>query len=488
MEIKIDNRTQIIVFFVFLALIIAWNLLTLGISPLPWFDEAFYFSMSHNFIENGVLEFTFAPPDIPMAPRRYYYGPVYFWLTSLSMSVIGQTPVGFRIVGLLFSFCLLIPLWNLIKQQGIKIVLLILILLDPLMISGSHSGRMDTLALFFVLTSLYFAPIWGEDSKRYFRIVVAALAFAAALLTNPRIYFLGIPYFYFLFIQLRRTDWKSDILRWALFGGVIVILYVSWIFYGFGSIEQFVDVYRALMEKFNGVGLYIPIFHYPLIALVISMLACAVWFDFRRLFEDPVIIYSVLGVVMFYLLIKDTGAYSILILPFYYILLARTSKLTSEMFNFPRLRVIVLIGLLFLNLAFFGVKNYVLWSTFENRNIEEVDDFIAENVPSGSRLLGDEMYFYSTLRNGSDFQFIHLFLDRDSREEYHRMEYDYQYVFWSDRLAESDPGLFALYNAEGKLKEVARLERKPDKKSRLFNLLKDRLLNSYSGTLYKRIP
>jgi hypothetical protein len=463
----------------------AWHLLSLSVSPMPWFDEGVFFNIAHNLLNNGVLEFDFAPPDLPLSPKRYSYGPVYFWFTSISMALFGESPFGFRIVGLVFGVGLIISTMHLVGARKLYLIF-VLFLIDPLLISASHNGRMDTMAIFFVLVSLRYSPIDLND-KRNLRTAFAALLFAVALLISPRVYFLGLPYLYFFTTQMFSGQKRNIFLKWLLFGVVIVFLYFIWITASFGSVGKFIEFYTALLSKFDEVGFYVPSFHFPFIALVAGVLGYVLWCDHSKLLSRPYVQYSIMSILLFYMLIKDTGAYSILILPFYFIILHECLLLIVEKRKSKNFLTIVMIIMLGVNVGVFTVKNIVIWSTKDSRKIEHVDRFVGENIPSGSKVIGDEMYFYSVVGNDSKFQFMHLYLNDFDREEYQRIVFDYDYIFWSDRLATVSPELLKLYGNNCELVVVDRLEVRPNAKNFISTALEGRFIGSYSGVLYQRV-
>ena len=71
-------------FFIFLLLYTCVHGYTLSRSPLPWFDEVFFASLSHNFWGKG----TFFVPNTVIGYEIKLYGFVYFALTGIALGDI----------------------------------------------------------------------------------------------------------------------------------------------------------------------------------------------------------------------------------------------------------------------------------------------------------------------------------------------------------------------------------------------------------------
>ncbi|MBI4945066.1 MAG: glycosyltransferase family 39 protein [Bacteroidetes bacterium] len=475
------NRKKKILFLLFAIAYVSYHLFTLVISPLPWFDETFFASISRSYLELGLFQAKVAMVW-SYAKNILAYGPVYFWLTSFSIKIFGFGIFQFRIVCLLFGFAMLFLFYRLLPSQANKLIFLALFSLDTIVHSGMHSGRMDTMAVSFLLLCIYFFLRSG-DNKFYLNVLLSGLFAAAALLTTPRsgVFFipLGLLMLY-RFLHHRQIKYFIAGLIWLV---LIIALYAFWFAYAFGSLNNFLLYYKQV-NSMIAVAFYIPKYQYPLI--VLSIVAVLYGFIVRRkeYFTEKNII-SLLSILSFYAFIHDTGAYSIFIIPFYYLLIA--DGFASQKISFKNWKVILVALLLAFNVGIFSIKSLVLFSDMNNRRPAIADQFVAVNIPPGEKVIGDELFYYSIIKAGSDFQYINLYSTDEEREKYHREKYDYDYVIWSDRLEKTEPDLLKLYFRNSEFQKVGELTLPSNNLYAISRFIGFNVSGSYNCRIYKRV-
>jgi len=115
--------------------------------------------------------------------------------------------------------------------------------------------------------------------------------------------------------------------------------------------------------------------------------------------------------------------------------------------------------LLLFNGMFFLLKNAQAIAGREQRNDALAVDFIKKHIPEGSKVIGEPLYFYAVLQNGSDFQYLNLYEDLEDRERFHREVYDYDYLLVTDHLKMRDTkGCIDYYLKQADFKSIASLK------------------------------
>jgi hypothetical protein len=84
-----------------------------------------------------------------------------------------------------------------------------------------------------------------------------------------------------------------------------------------------------------------------------------------------------------------------------------------------------------------------------------LEQFIASVIPPGSRVIGDDLFYFAALRTSNNYRFMNQYASEDERERYQRVNYDYQYILWSDRMTREQPALLQLYRRHASLDLVA---------------------------------
>ena len=154
------------------------------------------------------------------------------------------------------------------------------------------------------------------------------------------------------------------------------------------------------------------------------------------------------------------------------------------------------LGLIGFNAVFFVLKNAQALAGREQRNPELANEFIKKHIPSGSKVVGEPMFYYAVLLAGSDYQYYNYYNEQDERERLHREVYDYDYLIVTKYHAERDyKKVIPYYFSKSDLRPIATLESKEPKWSAWisglgfgsFKLLSNVEKHGYSCTIYKRV-
>ncbi len=306
-------------YYLFLIIICVWHLWSLIYSPLPWFDETFFVSITKALLNGHGFMLEVCPIQTE-GKEVLTYGPVYFSFTGLSFLIFGTGIFQFRIVALFFA-ALSIAVFSRMASRlkmGIVVtrILSLLLIFDVITVQSSHSGRMDMVALFFGLVAWWAYLHVGKNIKY---TIVMAIAGVTAVLTTPRVAIVVFPLFTYALVQLLKSNsW----LRAGLITLLPAFVYYVWIVFAFGSINGLIEHFAgAEMQNtdsanniFNYLGgnLYVPFHQWPLI--IIGVLTAA-WLIVKRM-NLPTLFLITLPIITFYIVVADTGAYSALIMPF----------------------------------------------------------------------------------------------------------------------------------------------------------------------------
>lgn len=417
---------------------LGYHILTIDISPMPWFDETYFASMTLHFQKTG----EFMPQIGPMLeyfyPQSKAYGPAYFLVVASSFKLFGFGMIQMRMPGLLFGFLSLLLIYKILSLSniwaGFKNFVFILTLFDPIYLQNIHSARMDSMALFFVLSGIYFL-LRAVNHDNLFFYVGCGLSFGIALLTTPRIAVSMIgPVVALILFFFSKPTVKQFCLS-LLVAVFIAALYSIWVFWGFGGYQQAyqyffgkpkeVLYFKSLADGYISYKKYIPLFQIPVLVILAVFISLTVYYRRAMVW---IFWISMFNLVAFYTLVNDTGIYSIFSMPWVYICLACIGQ---SLATFPfqvKLLKVGMICLTILNVSIFTLKNTVIWMFAASRNTEVVQKQISERIPKGSKVIGDEAYYYFIMKAGSDFQYLDRGASTDLRIDYHLNQYKYDYI------------------------------------------------------------
>lgn len=470
-------------------LIILWHLWSLQYSPLPWFDETFFASITNSFINSKGFQLEICPLQTGGVPVLTY-GPVYFLLTAIPIKLAGLGIFQFRIISLVFIFMVIILFSKIIRNFGLNKTyqkwLIILIVFDVIIVQNSHSGRMDMVALFFAIFA-WWAYLNKRPNQTIFQITIMGLAGVSAILTTPRIAVIVFPIFIFAFYHfIKSKQWVYSLIITI----IPLIIYLIWVWLAFDSLTNFwehyfsksanIDASNSNLSDFLGGNFYIPFYQWPIIITGIFSLLVA--FITRKNINDILLFLS--PIILFYTLVKDTGAYSALIISFWYIIIG----LGGLSPYFKKTRVILLTGLgviTVVNLGIFTIKAIAIIGSIDQRDPKAISHWIKDNVPEKSKIVGDDRYYYACLQNNCDFQYIERIKSHQERAKYHATYYKPDYLFISNQTS---PEIVEAYREQFYFIEKDQYQNNK-KTNNLFHRLIDKLpikiFTSYEGTLIK---
>ncbi|WP_154658491.1 hypothetical protein [Eisenibacter elegans] len=478
------------------------QLFLLPYSPLPWFDEVFFADMSYQFWQKGSLS-----PSVAVFRPLYIYGFVHFGLSAAMFELLGFGIVSYRLSCYLGALAVLYLLARLLHRErplswSWYAWALLVVLLDPFFNLSMHEGRMDLLALALWLAGLAALPLKHGGQRAW---LSSACWFLLALLTTPRVGFMGVPLALLLGLKLGvdRPSFKQHWRGFLLWAGLIVGGYALWVvisFGGFGALLTYLREPQAwhdgerLYQKFLGFSGYIPRQQGLLIPL--SLMAWVGYLGVLGRSKSTVTLldWQLLGSIpCFYLIVYDVGPYAIFILPSLYWPLLRLAQLSSPSQGayFRRGYVLPLLLLFVFNGTYALLKNAQILSSLSQRNPTTAQAFVAKNIPPGSRVVAEPMYYYALQKNGSQLQLMNYFENLYSREARQRTQFDYEYLIVTEHLRWRDPQTVAHYLSQADFVLVDSLFLPPSlwaEKLESTRLLSPVERTGYSALIYRRLP
>jgi 4-amino-4-deoxy-L-arabinose transferase-like glycosyltransferase len=479
---------------------------TLTRTPLPWADEVFFASMTDSLSRQGTLHVLAEPITYPQP--LLLYGPVYFALSVPLERLFGLTPLTSRLPGMIFGLAIVAVVFATLRRRGVlagtAFLICSLIALDPRFSASFHTGRMDTTALFFLLASflLLLKAREAEGNAGLWYAAGAGLLAVLGVLTTPRPGYLILAMGVVLTLRLFRDRPGPALARLAVWSGVIVAIYLIWVFAAFGSIGGLIAYFQRFAKAYVGGLTFVPS-QLPLLVLVLAPLLILLWLR-PRAFGDELLLFSILGTAGYFVFVKDFplfgGTYSVLMLPFTYLTLGLViSMLGGAEASAPRrtLGTAVLGLLLVANGAGFFGRTLLVVAQWGQRNPRIAERLVAA-VPAGSRVVGDEAFYFAVRGAGSEFQFfqwgvdLRTPIDIDRRASYHRDVYRAQYLVTA---ADAESKAVQTYVREFGLVKVAGPPPPPEqgplasllvKVARKFGYGADANYRGYQGVVYGR--
>jgi hypothetical protein len=220
------------------------------------------------------------------------------------------------------------------------------------------------------------------------------------------------------------------------------------------------EYYADFSEDYTSGGFGVRALHAPLLIPLALLMIAALVIDRRSLLLYDIPFFTVVGIAEFYLFVKDKGVfgglYSFFIIPLTYLalgyLLARLREATA---NGPVIRWIqygIFAVLFAFNGAIFAARTTLEAVQWEARSPAATDATVRSLIPPGSKVVGDDKFYFAVRKADSDFQYLQRGGTPEERARYHVDDYGMDYLI----TAESDTSdLLRSYLKEVPLVEIA---------------------------------
>jgi len=476
-----------------------YHSMTLKISPMPWFDETYFASLTLHFIESGDFMADIGPMLESFYPQSKAYGPAYFLVTGFSIKVFGFGILQMRLPALIFGLLFLFVFDKILIvseiSRSVSNLAVCTLLFDAIFLQNIHSARMDSMALLLVGLGIYHL-LKAMNKEATIDFLACGIYFGLAALTTPRIAVcLFGPGLIAATFFLSKPG-KKRFLHLLCIPVLVFLLYSIWVFWGFGGYEAAYNYFfgqpketlhfKSLADGYISAKKYIPPFQYPVLLIFTVFLITT--FYFRRS-TKWIFWISLVNLLAFYSLVNDTGMYSILAMPWLYMALACMAQSFSQM-KFIETAIRVSMGcILLMYFGIFALKNTAIWLFAKSRDLEIAQAQVNQLMPRNSRVIGDEAFYYFVKKAGSDFQYLDRGAGTESRILYHQNDYNFQYILV--RNPPQNQYEFNFYSSRIPLKPVGKINMPvpgstAQNLSVLLGKLRIEVPKGYQGILYKR--
>lgn len=415
-------------------------LITLPRMPMPWVDEFLLASTSLSHVSGG--------PQVPTilgafpTPGRFdfLYGPVMFILGDLDLRLVGLSLIGWRMLGYLGAVALtLAAAWVakiLDQSPTTSAAAAALVVFSQGMGARATSGRLDTVVVGLELICLGFGlrafGIAQQKGRAWIDSIASGLLGGLAVMSTPRAYPFALGFGAAVVLEIaRRTERRALVARALMVGLSALTPIVVWTLRVHSSPFQWI---RFVLSTSHGDHLDVsPLFggswHLmdgPLLprasGMLIVLVAAIILTAFMHLrgrlpltATDAALRFSLTAILINYvatfLLVARFWDYEIFVVP---CLLLAMAVVTAKILRVPTTRWVrntVLTGWICLAAALLSIRGgkTLLWAlSYEERAPGPVAEFVAANIPRGSRVFGpDNLYFYAVERAGSRYLLVY---------------------------------------------------------------------------------
>jgi hypothetical protein len=490
------NQKYKIFIFIAALLYVIYHLITLSYSPLPWYDEVSFASITEDFIQHH----TFHPVAISISVpwENAMYGPLFFALQSAIVKVLGFNMFSIRISNLLFGFADIYLVYKIcqyfeFKRQAI-VVTVLLLTFDLSYNQFLHSGRMDFMTIFFFLSSfLVFKDIPAQPVKdTVVPALLTGVLLACAFLTTPRILFtfsFYCCYFVYELYENRHTYLKNVLIKYLLIAITFGTIFYVWIYLKFGGLGNYIYVNYTSNEmvqrhvgfKLNEIKPNEGMFFFAYAIVCIILLAIN-----RQLYKNArLLLFTVPVIISFIVLVGGgfAGRYYAMVAPFTTLLVAGVS---ADVYSSNRLFRMINYGVIAALMLTFLVKAFYVFATLPDREPALHEQKIMQYIPARSTVAGDFEYYYFARRKNCYFQSLKE-NGLPNTVLKHYMTHNYDYFIFNKTNHELD--IYKIWVLKNRYQLVATIDDQPRAPwlSQALSKLGFKITESYSCYIYKYI-
>ncbi len=389
---------------------IVYHLVTLIYSPLPWFDEVTFTSLTESYMRGRTL---YEEARIVGEPgQKLFYGPVFFIWQTMVIKTFGFSIFTVRISNMLFGFGCLYLVYRICRHLGFgikaAILAIVLVAAEPNFNQFLHSGRMDFMSLFFFLLSYTAFLRIGQSSKLIASLyaVGVGVLLGCAILTTPRIIFAFSVYAFYFLYELIANGNKNRLLtlaKYAVIGTSFAAVYYFWIYTTFGGIDGYIyhSTHASYLKDHMGLGTEMR-FRYNMIIYLFAYLSFIVLLIKKRVAANvDLVLLTVPAITGFICIVAGgiIGRYFASVMPFISILVTGTAFYLYE--NKSLKYATYTMAAVFI--AVFVLKGVYVFSTLPQRDPYENEKIIMQYVEPNTSVLGDNEYYYIARNNNCRF-------------------------------------------------------------------------------------
>ncbi len=88
--------------------------------------------------------------------------------------------------------------------------------------------------------------------------------------------------------------------------------------------------------------------------------------------------------------------------------------------------------LLMVNFGLVGYKYFIVFSNYQSRNPRGLNQWVSKTIPTGSKVVADDKYFYAVVNDQSQFQYLFRGGTDAERAVYHNDQWKADYLITDD--------------------------------------------------------
>ncbi len=411
---------------IFIILIII-GLSVLSVFKTIWIDETYFAEITYQLLQGKGFH-TQAAYVAHNGDPVYLYGPIYFLLSLIPVSIGGLDPFWFRLTNYLAYCGVVLVLMRYFTKRNLpkwSYFLPIILFLDPSAFENAVSGRMEAICLLFALLAYfkYFTPSEKASPSKYISI---GLFISLSYLTTPRAVILFIP---LAFYVLKDLITKRNISSFAILGLSFMLPVIIWIFSSVGTLDGYLDLYlngknfhsgdKTAVEAYLMGGFNINAYK----IVLYSLLIVSYFIPKKLTAEQKRLNYTFSFIAFLFLfLVKDVGSYFAYISPLIAFIVFLNFQNSKFKFSY-----IALLGLAGFNLLIFGLKlsyNYIN----DNKIYNELETMVENHIPANSKVITNYEFYYALRDKPVDLYYLQFGKDPKTRIDYYVNQVKPQYV------------------------------------------------------------
>ncbi len=97
------------------------------------------------------------------------------------------------------------------------------------------------------------------------------------------------------------------------------------------------------------------------------------------------------------------------------------------------------------NIGIFTIKTFTIIGSLGMRDPEPLQEWVVQHLPSHSKIVGDDRFYYACIKNDCDYQYLDRVKDHDTRARFHACTYKPDFLFIS---TQTSPAVIDAYTKE----------------------------------------
>jgi len=389
---------------------VAYHLCTLIYSPLPWFDEVTFLSMTESYMKDHTL---FEQVRILGEPaEKLNYGPIYFVWQAMMIKTFGYGIFTVRITNMVFGFACLFLIYRICLQlrlgQVTALAAVAIVALEPNFNQFLHSGRMDFIGLFFFLLS-YITFYRASNANLYLSSIYAkwtGVLLCCAVLTNPRFVYtfpVYVVYFIYEFIADPYDNRMRVFIKYCVMALAFALVYYIWIYTTFGSIHQYIyfTTHATYLKDHLGMASVFKV-RYNLFICIFAFIVFIALIIKGKLKENVhLVLFTIPAITSFIGIVNGgiEGRYFALVIPFIAII---SAGVALQVLHSKSLKYAT-VGMIGCFLAVFMFKSVYIMATVPQHDPYANEKIITKYIEPNTSVFGDFEYYYIARNKGCSF-------------------------------------------------------------------------------------